>query len=265
MEGIGQKLRGGLALAAVAGLAMLAGPGAASAAPEVKFKVVPLAIPGYPGTGYLLGAGAALEAEYRISGTEYGGFPPPLVGVNFYLPPGTKIHPAGFATCPDDILLVEKEPARCPAASRAGSPGTVQGIVAFGSTRVPEESSIESFFAPGGGLNFFTFGHSPVSLEIPSSAHYENLAGAGGAGPELVSQVPLVETVPGAPDASVERIDLRVGAAMRVHGHPVYYGMVPASCPKAGFTVRSVLTFAGLGGLAPQSVSRQYTAPCPRR
>ncbi len=265
MEGTGEMLRRSLAIIVILGAALLAAPGAAPAAPEVKFKVVPLSIPGYPGTGYLLGAGAALEAEYRISGTEYGGFPPPLVGVNFYLPPGTKIHPAGFPTCQDSILLVEKEPARCPAGSRAGPPGTVQGIVAFGQTRVPEESSIESFFAPGGGLTFFTFGHSPVSLEIPSSAHYENLAGAGGAGPELVSQVPLVETVPGAPDASVERIDLRVGAAMRVHGHTVYYGTVPATCPKAGFTVRTVLTFAGLGGLAPQSVNRQYTAPCPRR
>ena len=175
------------------------------------------------------------------------------------------MHPAGFPTCPDVILLVEKEPARCPPGSRAGPTGTVQGIVAFGDTRVPEESTVESFFAPGGGLNFFTFGHDPVSLEIPSTARYENLAGAGGAGPELLAQVPLVETVPGAPDASVERIDLRVGAAMRVHSHVVYYGTVPASCPKAGFTVRTVLTFAGLGGLSPQSVSRQYTAPCPRR
>ena len=118
---------------------------------------------------------------------------------------------------------------------------------------------------PAAACTFFTFGHNPVSLEIPSSAHYENLASTGGAGPVLVSQVPLVETVPGAPDASVERIDLRVGAAMRVHGHTVYYGTVPATCPRAGFTVRSVLTFAGLGGLSPQSVSRQYTAPCPRR
>jgi hypothetical protein len=254
-----------LIFTAVLGLLILAAASSSSAAPEVRFKVVPLPIPGYPGTGYHLGAGAALEVEYRISGTEYGGFPPPLVGVNFYLPAGSRVHPGGFLTCPDVVLLVEKEPSKCPAGSRAGPQGTVQGIVAFGGTRVPEESTIESFFAPGGGLTFFTFGHSPVSLEIPSTARYENLAGAGGAGPELIAQVPLVETVPGAPDASVERIDVRVGVAMGHGSHTVYYGTVPRTCPKAGFTVRTQLIFAGLGILAPQSVTKQYTAPCPRR
>ncbi len=253
-----------LSLIAVCSVSLLAVVPAASGAPEVKFKVTPLPIPGYRGTGYRLGAGAGLEAEYRISGTEYGGFPAPLIGVAFYLPPGTHIHPAGFPTCPDALILTEKEPQRCPAGSRAGT-GTVQGIVAFGHTRVPEEATLESFFSPGGGLNFFTFGHDPVSLEIPSTARYENLAGAGGKGPELISQVPLVETVPGAPDASVQRINIKVGAARGKGRHAVFYGTVPSTCPKGGFTVRTALTFAGLAGLTQQTVTAQYTAPCPRR
>jgi hypothetical protein len=256
-------MRRTLSLIAVACVSLLAAAGAASAAPEVKFKLTPLPIPGFHGTGYRLGAGAALEAEYRISGTEYGGFSAPLVGVTFYLPPGTHIHPAGFPTCPDAVVLDEREPQRCPAGSRAGS-GTVQGIVAFGDTRVPEEATLESFFSASGGLNFFTFGHAPVSLEIPSTARYANLAGAGGKGPELISKVPLVETVPGAPDASVQRINIKIGAAMRQGKHVIYYGTVPASCPKGGFTVRTALTFEAVAGLAQQTVTAQYTAPCPR-
>ncbi|HXD53485.1 MAG TPA: hypothetical protein VN618_01900, partial [Solirubrobacteraceae bacterium] len=80
---------------AVLGLAVfaLALPGAASAAPKVTFKAKAVPIPGFPHTGNIFGAGAAVEAEYTISGTEYGGFPPPLTHVNFYLPAGTKLHP----------------------------------------------------------------------------------------------------------------------------------------------------------------------------
>ena len=66
--------------------ATLVAASVAEAKPTVKFKAFPVAIKGYPHTGNHLGAGAAVQAEYKISGTEYGGFPPPLVGVNFYLP-----------------------------------------------------------------------------------------------------------------------------------------------------------------------------------
>ena len=60
----------------------------------------------------------AVEAEYKISGTEYGGFPPPLTRVNFYLPAGTKLHPSGFPTCPVSTLEPSgKGPSGCPKGS----------------------------------------------------------------------------------------------------------------------------------------------------
>ncbi len=238
---------------------------AAQAAPEVKLKVLPVPIPGFPHTGYILGHGAALEAEYRIKGEEYGGFPPPLIGVTFFLPTGTKLHPTGFPTCPPATLeIAGKGPGACPKGSSAGPPGSALGVVAFGSELVPEEAKIEPFYAPGGGLEFFTSGHSPVSLEILSSGHYQTV-NREGFGQELVSQVPLVVTVPGAQDASVERISVQVGTAMRSGGNTIYYGMLPPSCPKGGFTVRSELTFAAVGGLTQQTVLVTYKAPCPPR
>ena len=84
---------------AVVGLALLALTASASAAPTVKFKAKAVPIKGYPGTGNILGAGTALQAEYEISGTEYAGSPPPIIGINFYLAKGAKLHPAGFPTC----------------------------------------------------------------------------------------------------------------------------------------------------------------------
>jgi hypothetical protein len=251
---------------AVLGLAIvaLALPGTASAVPTVTFKAKAVPIPGFPHTGNIFGAGAAVEAEYKISGTEYGGFPPPLIHVNFYLPAGVKLHPSGFPTCAPSVLEPSgKGPKACPKGSAAGPKGTVQGNVAFGSTIVPETASIESFYAPGGGLTFFTFGHEPVLLEILSKAHY--VGSSGLYSKKLEAEVPLVETVPGAQDASVSFIKVKAGSAIKKNGKTTYYGTMPKSCPKKYLPVKTELTFAGLGGLTQQVVTAEYKAPCPRK
>src|SRR5262249_31052498 len=79
----------------VLGAALFSLGGSASAAPRVTFKAQAVPIPGFRHTGNIAGAGAAVKAEYTISGTEYGGFPPPLIGVTFYLPSGVKLHTSG--------------------------------------------------------------------------------------------------------------------------------------------------------------------------
>jgi len=250
---------------AIVGLAVfaLALTGSASAAPTVKLTAKPVPIPGFPHTGNHKGVGAAVEATFHISGTEYGGFPPPLIGVNFYLPTGSKIPSAGFKTCSPEALK-NTGPKACPKGSKAGPVGHAEGVVSFGTERVKEAVTIESFFSAN-GLVFYTEGHSPVQLEFVSAGRYFNLGGAGGFGPKLVTQVPLVETVPGAPDASVEKINVKVGAARRSHGKPIYYGTMPKTCPKGGFLVKAELIFAGLGGLTQQTVTAKYKAPCPKR
>jgi hypothetical protein len=242
---------------------VLALPAPAGAVPTVQFRAEPLPIPGFPHTGYILGAGTALLAEYNISGTEYGGFPPPLIHVDFYLPEGVQLHPAGFPTCELGTLEpLGKGPKACPKGSAAGA-GSATGFVAFGKQIVPETATIEAFYAPGGGLTFFTFGHEPVLLEILSKGHY--VPSAPPFSKKLESEVPLVETVPGAQDASVKTIRLKVGTAMRKGGKSIFYGRLPRTCPKGFFPVKTALTFAGLGGLTQQTVTVEYKAPCPRR
>jgi hypothetical protein len=238
----------------------------ASATPVVTLKARAVPIPHFPNTGLKFGAGAAIQAEYTIRGSEYEGSPPPLEGVNFFLPAGTKLHPSGFPTCRKSILEPSGPgPGACPRASRAGPTGEVLGFVSLGGERVREKATLESFYAPGGGIQFFTAGHSPVSLEILSVGHYAHLGGAAGFGPELLAQVPLVASVPGAPYASVERIKVQAGSAMRSHGRTIYYGRVPTRCPKHYFPVKSELVFAAVGGLPRQVVTVTYKAPCPRR
>jgi hypothetical protein len=246
----------------VVGVGALCLPGLAAAVPTVAVKARIVPIRGFPGTGNHLGAGAAVESQVTISGTEYGGFPPPLIGVNVFLPKGTVLHPSGFPACAPSILEPAGQgPKHCPKGSAAGPVGTVTGYVAFGTEVVPETATIEPFYAPGGGLEFFTFGHSPVLVEVLSKAHF--VPASGLYSKELIAEVPLVETVPGAQDASVKSISVKVGSAIRKNGKTIYYGRVPKTCPAGGFPGKAELTFAGLGGLTQTTVSQTLKVPCP--
>jgi hypothetical protein len=77
--------------------------------------------------------------------------------------------------------------------------------------------------------------------------------------------VPLVESLPGAPDASVVSIKVKVGSAMKQHGKTVYYGTMPTKCPKGGFPVKTELMFEAEDGFPVQTVTKTYNAPCPRK
>jgi len=249
---------------ATLGLAGLGLTSVASATPVVTFKATAVPIPGYPHTGNILGAGAALQSEFTISGTEYGGFPPPVVAVNVSLPKGSKLHPKGFKTCPT-ATLERFGPSGCPSHSAAGPVGRALGIVSFGTERVEEASTVQAFFAPGGGLNFFSAGHSPVSLEIVSKGHY--VRASGKYSETILTEVPLIATVPGAPDASILKVNVKTGAAYGPTNpkKATYYGRLPTRCPKGGFPLKAEVVFAELGGLPRQVVTKAYKAPCPRR
>jgi len=248
---------------AVLGLALLALPGVASAAPTVKFKAEAVPIPGFPHTGDILGAGAALQAEYTIEGTEYLGSPPPIIGINFYTPKGTVLHSGGFPTCSEEVVK-QQGPIACPKGSQAGPPGVAHGFVSLGGERVEEEAEIFSFYKPGGGFIFLTVGHSPVSLEILSPGHYVNAGGSYG--PELITKIPEIASLPGAPFASVKTIKVKAGSAVKSHGKAIYYGRVPTKCPKGGFPLKTEVIFAENGEeTKPVTVTALYKAPCPRK
>ncbi len=243
---------------AVLGLAVLGLSATASAAPTItKFKITAVPIPGFPGTGDILGAGTAVQAEGAISGTEYGGSPPPLVEIRFYAPTGAKLHPQGFATCAPSTL--EREgPRSCPKRSIAGPKGSATGTVSFGSERVPETVSVQPFFAPGGGLEGFVDGTSPVSLEILVPAHFVTAASPFGL--EFIGEVPLIETVPGALDASFEEGTISGGAAYRQGSKTISYITLPKTCSRGGWPVKVELSF--LGGAVSEA---SYKMPCPRK
>jgi hypothetical protein len=249
-----------------AGVAALGSAAGASAAPKVTVKAKVLPVPinpasakskTYPKTGNILGAGASVETKFTISGTEYGGFPLPLTGVVVYLPAGTRLHPQGFATC-SNAILQSHEVQMCPRRSIASPKGEVLGVVSFGGTRVQEKASVQAFFAPGNKLAFFTEGTSPTSIEVLSTGSFGSAAKPFG--PKLNAVVPLVETVPGAPYASVLSVRIKVGAAFIQGKKLISYGTVPKKCPKGGFPAKTELKF--LGG---ETSTASIKVPCPKK
>jgi len=246
-----------LGLLAVLGLAVLGLAATASAAPTFTFKVTAVPIPGFRGTGDILGAGAVLQGEGTISGTEYGGSPPPLTGIDVFAPAGAKLHPQGFATCAPSTIE-QSGPTPCPKTSIAGPKGSATGVVSFGSERVEETASVQPFFAPGGGVEAFVDGTTPVSLEILAPGHFVDSSPPFG--PEFIGEVPLIETVPGALDASFERGTVRVGAAYKQGRKTISYITIPKRCTNGGWPIKVQLSFYG-GATAEAS----YTMPCPKR
>ncbi|HEV7937723.1 MAG TPA: hypothetical protein VGP18_06835 [Solirubrobacteraceae bacterium] len=238
--------------------------GATPTAVTLKLRGVPIAVnpevvngPTYPGTGDTLGAGVAIEGEVKISGDEYGGFPPPLTGVTFLAPAGVKLHPQGFTTCSQEILE-SHEVAHCPKKSFASSIGSVSGVVSFGATRVHEALTLQVFFAPGGELAFYAEGRSPAVIEVMGKAGITS--GEDGFGSKFSADVPLVETVPGAPYGVVEAAKLTVGAAFMQGGKLIPYITLPKKCPRGGFPVRAELKF-----LIGEPVTVDTKMPCPTR
>jgi hypothetical protein len=245
-----------LVLGALAPVALVSFAPVASAAPVVTFKATALPIPGFPGTGNIFGAGAEVEFQSTIAGTEYGGFPSPLVLLTIDSPAGTKVNSSGFATCAQAALEADG-PSGCPKKSSAGPVGEGLGIVSFGSEQVREKVSIQGFFAPGNALLFFVDGTTPTSLEIIEKAHV--VSGRPPFGPEAIAELPLVETVPGALDASILSFKVTIGAAYKKGKKTISYITLTKKCPRAGLLIKSEFKFH-----SGESTTVTYKPPCPK-
>jgi hypothetical protein len=247
-----------LALLALAAFAL---PAFAAAAPTVTLQAKAVPIPGFPGTGNHLGAGAAVEAKFTITGHEVsslGNVPSQLTGVNFFLPKGTKLTTKGFVTCPE-ATLINVGPEGCPKKSIASPIGTAGVVDPLGSSLVEENAELQAFFAPGGGLFFYVNAASPISAQlIAGKGHFTTAAAPYG--PELVTSVELIQTLPGAPPVSTTSINIKVGSAFKKGKKTTYYGTLPKTCPKGGFPAKAELKFA-----TGETVTVTTKAPCPKK
>jgi hypothetical protein len=195
-----------------------------------------------------------MEADWKISGTEYGGSPSPLTWIKVYTPVGIKLHPQEFGTC-SEAILAAKSAEGCPKDSFAGY-GEGSGVVTFGETRVPEKVTANVFFRPG-GLIFYAVGLTPAFFEVMSMG---TILDAGPAfGQLFTGEVPLVETVTGGFDGSVEWLKITIGAALKKGNKLISYTTLSNTCPTSGYMIKVELSF--LNG---ETVPVSYKVPCPK-
>jgi len=249
----------GLAVAVAGVLAV--SPAVASATPTVTLKAVPIPLKGFPGTGDILGAAAAVEFEFTIRGTEVtGDAPSQLRGVNVYAPTGTKLNTKGFVTCTLETLEkkgpVESE-GGCSKRSQASALGSVEASDTIAGEPIKEKGTVQAFFAPKGELIFYANAPSPISAQVyvggtihPASPPYAY---------EFESSIPLVESVPEAAAVSTEAVDIKVGAAYKKNGKVHSYITLPSKCPKGGLPLKSEMKFE-----SGETVTTLYKAPCPK-
>jgi hypothetical protein len=195
------------------------------------------------------GEGAIVTNTFNFTGNEYYGHPQPLRRLTVHLPAGFGGSATGFVTC-DRGTLGTSGPTRCPPGSRAGL-GSITTYVAFGAERVEERGSVEAFVGPSDTLNFYGEGHTPVQFEFAMTAAYA--PDTPPFGRVLNLEVPLIETVPGAPLASITSLTLAYGATRTEGGLPVSLVTLPQECPpgelawaaSAGFNDGTSAQFGG--------------------
>ena len=117
---------------------------------------------------------------------------------------------------------------------------------------------MQPFFAPGGGLEFFVDGTSPVSIEILVERQHHHLLPA--IRPEVRRRSAADRIGPRSARRVGQEHQREVGAAYKKGKKTVYYGSLPKKCPKGGFPLKAVLSF--LGGATAEAT---YKAPCPKK
>jgi hypothetical protein len=182
-----------------------------------------------------LGEGSTLNAQFTFTGSEYHGSPDPATEVVVHLPAGVGGTSAGFPTCSESTLY-ESGTAGCPAGSLAGPVGSIGLDIESGGVvteRVHETGTIQPVFADKENTNddFFFYIEAP-GVQAVAPAHYvEDTPPYGRA---LMLEVPLIESIPAQPFASITSLTLTLGASREEDAQLISSLTIPQECPGSG-------------------------------
>jgi hypothetical protein len=212
-----------------------------------------------------LGAPTNLSFTGQFSST--AGVPPPISKIMAYAPAGAVLDLRGAGTC-TAATLEAMGPGGCPADSRAGFGGGI-ALLELAKEVIHENYTIDLFVAPSENghrvLLAFVHGASPASVELVVVAREIPAPKPYGFGVNV--EVPLIPTLPGATDASVESFFVTFGATnaayyRTAHGRKALVHVrgliVPRTCPRGGFPIEGTVDFAD--GTA---ATVKSTIPCP--
>jgi hypothetical protein len=249
-DGITCRIRVALLSGIAVLIVMLAGVSTASAARTVFFE------PSFSPWSHL-GEASTFTATFTFIGSEYDGHVDPVTEVAVHVPEGIGGSRAGFATCAKETIE-ERGIGACPAGSLAGPPGWATMFVSFGTERVEEYVTVQAVFGPAEALYFFIDGVSPISIELLGAATYASDTPPYGR--VLTVQIPLVESVPGAPDGSITSLTLELGAFREESGAEIASVILPSQCTAGHFSWEADAKFAQEAS-APVGTAE---TPCPQ-
>jgi hypothetical protein len=222
-----------------------------------------------------LGAPTTIFFGFRISSIPVGSSMP-LTNVSVFLPSEMGLATSGLGL--RNCLLSRLEaigPAGCPSSALMGR-GTATAEIPIGGETVRESAQIEVFSARvrEGRLALMVYANAlfPVSAQLvfpatvlPASSPY---------GENIDTNVPLVPSLPGAPDVAVTSFRMALGTTAagpdrfvyyhRVHGRRVPYApnglLLPPVCPRGGFPFKAQFTFQD-----DTVATARTTVPCPQQ
>lgn len=217
-----------------------------------------------------LGAGTTIVFGFKIAGPS-GQVPSPLTEIDLRYPAdlGISTSGLGFESCLP-ATLEALGPEGCPADSRMGY-GSALVEVPFGPEVIHETATTQAFMAPVTNgrlaLLFYADGQSPISAQLVFPAVIAPAPAPFGG--SLNTTLPLVPSVPEAPDAAVVRLRSTIGPLNltyyeKVRGRFVGYkpkGIVlPRTCPRGGFPFAADFSFQDRTG-----TTAATRVPCPGR
>jgi hypothetical protein len=247
-----------LLLAMLAGVGCLA-PAAASAAETVKLAV------GF--SPYRLGKSTTLKLGLKIGvAGDSGGLPAPVTKFDMRIPANLELigSSLGLSICQPAALLANGLDG-CVADARLGF-GSAQIKVPVGPEPVTESANLEAEMGPPAGEEISVLLYAEATSPVAAQLIFPGVLFGGGTSQSLSTAVPLIPSLPGAPDVSMVSMKLSLGPEgltyyRSEHGRTVGYSpegiALPGSCPRGGFHFAADISF-GDG----TTTSASSTVPC---
>lgn len=240
-------------------LAAACTPAVAGAAETVKLKAA--------FSPYRLGRSTTVKLGLAIgvAGTS-NGLPPPVTKFDMHIPANLELigSSLGLSICHSSALLANGADG-CPPNAQLGF-GSAQIKVPVGPEPVTETASIEAEMGPPVGEEIGVLLYAEAGSPVAAQLIFPGVL-FGGASQNLSTAVPLIPSLPGAPDISMVSMNLSLGPEgltyfKTVHGRTVGYRpegiALPKRCPRKGFRFSSDISFAD-----GTTASASTIVPCP--
>src|SRR5664280_1272420 len=229
---------------------------AAQAAQSAKLHVS--LSPGRPG------ASTTIAFAFQIIAPDHA-LPAALTLLDVRLPPGMGVDTSGLATCRPSALA--HGPQGCSRNSRVGS-GSVDVRVPLGDVVRPEIAALTVFNGPRKvghtSLLFYAAGRLPIATQLV----FPGVIVPGALGDSIEATIPLIPTLPEAPDAAIVAMSSTLGTRQLTYYRTVGRrrvrftpkgATVPARCPAGGFPFSVAFGFNDAS-----TATATATVTCPR-